>query len=178
MNTTQIRRAVMSDKSMGKNFRGVFANDVLNLKANVKVGVSNYYICNTAPHYHPGQHWVAIFIDETGTFAEFFCSYGQVPSDEVKIFLKKHVHYCNTNNMQIQYPLSSVCGQYCIYYLYHRSRGMDLKDIIYMLDNDRDSDRTVNNFVKTMSKDLSHLEEFDEDFLLNQIAMSMNNVVK
>ena len=82
------------------------------------------YIVNTDEHDEPGQHWVAVYFP-VSTEAEFFDSYGHAPlyfDQRLADFVqKKNVVY---NTKRLQGPLSIVCGQYCLFYIMHRSRGI------------------------------------------------------
>ena len=41
-------------------------------------GVDKLVVCNTAPAWHPGEHWIAIYIDKSGV-GEYFDSMGHHP---------------------------------------------------------------------------------------------------
>jgi hypothetical protein len=44
----------------------------------------------------------------------------------------------------LQSPLSSVCGQYCIYFLHHRARGIPMSEMVkYFHSNLDDNDQYV-----------------------------------
>lgn len=96
------------------NFLGVFPKDLLPSFQNIKFPAC--LVSNTDPSSKPGTHWVAIYL-ESPTIIEFFDSYGLHPS--VYGFTFSVVKY---NHSQLQSLTSNLCGQYCIYYLYKRSR--------------------------------------------------------
>jgi hypothetical protein len=86
------------------------------------------YIVNTAPSSHDGEHWVAFYFTEDT--AEFFDSYGQDPKPEMVKFLASYGHRSwATNGRRLQGSLSTVCGQYCIFFLTLRTRGWSMKEI-------------------------------------------------
>ena len=51
--------------------------------------------------------------------------------------------------MMLQSPLTSVCGQYCLYYLLHRARGISLQVILNEFSSDVDwNDQFVYDFIR------------------------------
>jgi len=53
-----------------KRFDGLFNSDRLPTKAILLV-------CNTDPSYMPGEHWIAIYVDDHGRYGEYFDSLGR-----------------------------------------------------------------------------------------------------
>ena len=99
---------------------------------------------NKAPDTHPGLHWVALFV--TDNSIEYFDSYGRDPPNALHRWGKKKQWI--TNPIPLQSPLISVCGQYCLYYLLHRTRGIDMIDLLMDFDADVDrNDKLVYDFV-------------------------------
>lgn len=96
------------------NFLGVFPIDLIPSFNNIKFPAC--LVANTDPSTKPGTHWVAIYLESPNKI-EFFDSYGLHPS--VYGFSFSVVKY---NQSQLQSFTSNVCGQYCIYYLFKRSR--------------------------------------------------------
>lgn len=94
-----------------------------------------YIISNLDPDTKPGSHWIAIFVDENG-FGEYFDSFGRRPEGYQLTFLKKNTKRWIYNNKVIQNIFSSVCGQYCLVYLYLKYRGMSIRNFINMFTND------------------------------------------
>lgn len=76
-----------------------------------------YLISNLDPDFKPGSHWVAIYIDVNG-IGEYFDSYGRKPEGYHKMFLDRNTKRWFYNHQQLQSYLSSVCGKYCLVYLY------------------------------------------------------------
>ena len=70
MNTLEIEELLSGMDS----FWGVFALDLIPAVAFYKPGL---FVVNTDPISLPGQHWVAILVDDT---SEFFDSLGREPS--------------------------------------------------------------------------------------------------
>ena len=88
------------------------------------------------------------FVKKTSNRLEMFDSYGFGPSMynlENKLPVSNVVVY---NTKQLQSIFSNVCGQYCLYYCYFKSRGYAMGDIVSIFSNDVDSnDYYVHNSV-------------------------------
>ena len=53
------------------------------------------------------------------------------------------------NKIQLQSAFSTVCGQYCIYLLYHRCRKRSMSSIVKSFENDKlCNDKLVYDFVR------------------------------
>ena len=75
-------------------------------------------ILNVEPEFMGGSHWVAFFREIKSNILEFFDSYGKAPSYygfRLPSFSKVHNHY------QMQSNTSTVCGEYCVLFLFFRS---------------------------------------------------------
>ena len=83
------------------------------------------YIINTDPSHLPGQHWIALFLSRNG-FVEIFDSLGYHPHHYP--FLKTYLigRRFNYNTNRWQNVGTATCGQFCLFYLYHRCRGWRL----------------------------------------------------
>ena len=84
------------------------------------------YIINTAPSWHPGTHWIAIF--KLASKNEYFCSYGSSPQPELLPLLGKTYL---SNSWTLQDFRSDLCGQYCILFLLCRCRGYSLSNFLH-----------------------------------------------
>lgn len=100
-----------------------------------------YIISNLDPDNKPGSHWVAIHINTDGV-GEYFDTFGRKPTSHHLSFLCKNTKKWIYNSNVIQSVFSSLCGQYCLLYLYFKLRGMSLNDFICMF-----SDNTIYNDV-------------------------------
>lgn len=160
MNTEEISFALKQDPCVGPIFRGVYPSNRL---PPMRDGA---YVINTAPDSHPGLHWVAVLVkDDT---VEYFDSYGGKPSLRLRRWGKKKSW--TTNPIPLQSPLTSVCGQYCIYYLLHRARGIELTTLLMDFGPDvDDNDKLVYDFVEDRF-DLKHLTLVDTENLVSQLA--------
>ncbi len=144
MNTAQLLRCVQQDELLKRYCAGVFARDTVPSRVD---NLPICYIVNTDPISKPGKHWYAVFFYEDGS-RECFDSYGRTPS-------KSGYSY---NSVRIQGPLSSTCGQYCLYYLCHKVRGKNMKQIV----NDFSQDYVLN--------DLCVTEYVNRNFDLNTVT--------
>jgi hypothetical protein len=88
-------------------------------------------IVNTDPARFPGQHWVALFIDEDNR-AEYFDSFGRQPiCCEIQSFLAiNDIHNLSYNKYEIQSIFSIKCGVFCILYLKMRCKGYTFRQFI------------------------------------------------
>lgn len=174
MDSKQIYNVLKRDKVTHDYFRGVFPLDLLGRKSVISKKYDNYYVCNTQPQTESGQHWVAVHVDKSQVVGEFFDSYGQKPLQEFNNFLKINTEKWYRTDKVLQSPFTSVCGQYCIFYVYHKCLGMSLTDILYLLNVDN-PDIVVNEFVNTRYRGLD-LHVYDEIYMNNQIATMFNQL--
>ncbi len=122
MNTQELSPLLKNHPQTRKNFCGVFAYDQLPRKEKSRVG---YYVVNLDPIHKPGSHWVAMKKNKVGKNL-FFDSYGYAPQKyKFKHFLKPYIY----NSKQLQYPLNTSCGQWCLFFIYFSSRGYSMKKI-------------------------------------------------
>ncbi len=98
-------------------------------------------VVNTDPSHKPGTHWLAIFFGNNG-IGEFFNSFGNQPARTFENYLTKHSRTSYYNPVPLQHPLTSICGQYCIYYLVKRARGVPVDEIVSTFDP---TDRAAND---------------------------------
>ena len=164
MNTQQISSALKNIKE----FLGVFPSDKLPKSIQPPAAL----IANTDPQSKPGKHWVAFFIDHDRS-GEYFDSYGQQPCvKSFQTFLSRNSNNQLHNNQRIQGPLSSVCGQYCIYYIFQRVKDFPMCEIVRAFDSQDlvANDESVTEFVNDNFS--VNLETYDVEFILNQICVA------
>ena len=139
MNTLQLHNILSQDAHVGPVFKGVHPAD------GIPPLNSGAYVINTAPSTESQGHWVALWVSSKDV--EYFDSYGQTPSSCIQVKLKGRRVTCN--DQMLQSPLSAVCGQYAVYYLLHRSRGMSLASILKDFGSDvDDNDQYVYDFME------------------------------
>ncbi len=148
MNTSQLKNIFRKDKLSKHIFQGVFPSDMI-----VKIRARYPFACivNTDPSDRSGSHWIAIYINRQG-IGEFFDSYAKPPSYYGKVFVNFLNRVCRRwtyNKIGLQGPFSATCGQYCVYYLWYRIRGLPMSEIIQHFTKDVGlNDYLVNEFVR------------------------------
>ena len=141
MNTFQIEEVCRSDLLLRHKFGGVYSRDTLPIFAEN----DTFYVCNTDASFLPGKHWVVMYMIDN--CREYFDSLGgRINEEEFIQFLGGHYNYVL---VQTQEPLSTVCGQYCLFYMCLRVRGYSMNYIVNMLDAyGDDSDLFVTECIK------------------------------
>ena len=147
MNTRQLEKIFSTGKITKNQFHGVFASDEL------PKTVQDYpsaYVANVDPSDQPGSHWIAFYFDKNKE-GEFWDSYGQHPENYVKTFINfLQINSTNwsMNHKMLQSLDSSVCGEFCVFYLVHRCRGISLNTVVNHFSNKkRLNDSIVYEFV-------------------------------
>jgi len=92
-------------------------------------------VCNTDPSTKPGQHWIAIHVDEHGR-GEYFDSFGRAHNKHFADYLNEHCRIWTFNKKQLQSIISSFCGYYCCMYCMYRCRGVDLNGVVNLFTTD------------------------------------------
>ena len=108
------------------------------------------FVANTSPSNEPGQHWVA-FLIWNKEHAEFWDSYGMPPeyfSPNFKAFLDAYTRV-DRNKRDFQSLTTHVCGQWCLYWLYHRLRDVSQQETLkrFRVTTPLRNDQTVAQFV-------------------------------
>lgn len=126
------------------NFVGVFASDQL---PQIKNKESFSFIMNTALSNDPGEHWQAIYNDQSSDYIEFFDSYGKKPAKHVGEYLKQfHKKVIYTTNEIQSYNINSVlCGYFSMFYIIMRYKHFHPYDIIYRfgMNNEKSNDEIL-----------------------------------
>ncbi len=132
-----------------------------------------FLVVNIDPSYKRGSHWVALMIDKNGKNI-YFDSYGLPPQKYIfKKYLGKNYTY---SKKQVQHPLSTTCGQWCIFFIWEKNKGKKLKDILkffeskHLLANDHIVNLLIQKNFKTKEKVI------DKPFLRKQIAREMGTL--
>ena len=116
-----------------KHFGGVVSADKLPYTIKRR---PTAYIVNTDESKQPGRHWVVFYFPSRGP-VEFFDSMGRPPDYYYRRFKRvllnngRHFMY---NDKRLQQQGTVTCGQYCIFYIVHRSRGWSMKRIVHTFD--------------------------------------------
>lgn len=105
-------------------FQGVWACDQLR-SLSLAPQLPAYFIVNTHPAHKPGEHWLALALEENGE-ASFFDSYGFPPNFshypiDILRFLENRSDRVWYHDRQLQDALSTTYGQHCVFYIYQRA---------------------------------------------------------
>lgn len=121
-----------------KYFAGTYASDHL---PTIQNEGKNHYIVNFDPSNEPGSHWIAIILNKNRP-SEYFDSYGFPPPKHLPFeeFMQGNFIF---NTVELQSPLTTVCGQYCMHFLMQRARGYNMRDIV----SDFSHDKAVNDLL-------------------------------
>jgi len=168
MNTNQLLKCIREDSSLDEQCSGVHPVD----RIPELVKRPECFILNLDPHYKKGSHWIAIYVDQEGQ-GEFFDTYGRKPHKQlIRKYLRENCPTWTFNKKLIQSPYSSVCGQHCLHFLYHRVRGDSMKTITEEFGMDlENNDLLVTDWVNEEFDINTNV--FDLEFMLNQISHAL-----
>lgn len=104
-------------------------------KGKTKIGV----IFNLDPHYKPGSHWVALYVDLNKKIISFFDSNGERPHINIKALVKRIQTQSEQLNVPIKlkysdnYPTehqqkNTECGIYTLYFIIEQLRDVKTPD--------------------------------------------------
>jgi hypothetical protein len=129
MNTLQIDHALRSSSSneRARNiFKGTFALNQVPLvyTLNPPYGL----VVNTEPSSQAGEHWIALYQSEQGRPVEILDTRGSSYSKDLTAHENYVQHVVDVlkiedyqmNRFPLQSPCSSLCGEYCVLFLYCR----------------------------------------------------------
>ena len=148
MNSEQIDKALRSDDTVKEVYVGTFPADLL---PNPKE-FPGAYIANTQPSRMSREHWVAFYCDNNEV--ECFDSYGKNPTD-YSDYIAKWVddEYQVIQIEVLQAHDSTVCGQYCMFFILVRAYGFSYQDVLSALTSDsRVNDKFICKFINKFFK--------------------------
>ena len=99
-------------KDLGLKIKILMRDEVLN--ENTK---KDMIVLNLESSKENGSHWVCLFKNKY-----YFDPYGILPM--------KNINYEMYNTLQIQPDNTNMCGQLCLYILYHLDKGESFSDLI------------------------------------------------
>ena len=168
MNTRDILSIISQDSKIKPILEGVVARDKLPSK---KLPMA--IIANTDTGDGPGEHWIGMYFPVAGK-AMYWDSYGMPPHHkEFLDYLGDNYHY---NDVQLQSPFSSACGQHSIFFLAMTSRGCNVKQIQNCFGrNLADNDQLVTEFINRNYN--VNTRTYHPDYLIEQISRYMNDVL-
>ena len=145
LSSDELTQLATSDTLLNAQFQGVFPSDVLPKIDNYPAG----FIFNNEPSTEAGMHWLAFYFPEKGQ-SEFFDSYGFPPefyTPNFTKFIKNSKRHINTKLLQSMD--TAVCGDYSLFYLWHRVRGKSIEKIDNIFtENTRLNDKMTVSFVR------------------------------
>ena len=148
MNAHEIEVALRGERLCRDEFVGVFAADTIPHKE-----YPGAYIVNTDRSGEPGQHWVAFYCETPGIL-EAFDSFGKNPGDYSK-YIKEWMSddFLVISSCVLQSEDSTLCGNYCLYFLLLRCHGFSYDDLLSIFCRDRTlSDLYVCKFINKYFK--------------------------
>ena len=107
---------------------GVYSADTLPQKIQF---YPSCYIVNTDESTDAGEHSVCIYFNSNQD-AECFCSFANTPffyDKHILSFIERNCCSWICNVKRLQSSVSTVCGQYCIFFAVCKSINVDLKQI-------------------------------------------------
>lgn len=132
----QLARFLLRDWSARLAFRGVWSIDDFFLSKTASLRLPAAIVINTDTSDGPGIHWVAAYIDPWQR-GWYFDSYGFPPPPILVYFLNARTIYWTFSDTTLQSVTSTTCGYFCLYFLYHKTRGKTLSQIIGFFDTTR-----------------------------------------
>ena len=146
MDTQQITQILSNHAKTKHSFLGVFPSDHL------PTSIPHYpacFVANTDASNQEGRHWLAFYIHTPDEIC-FFDSFGNPPTyfkGAISNYVEQY-HHVVFNPMKLQSNVSSVCGQYCIYFLYCKCNDRSMNDILLsFVTNQLCNDLKVHHFV-------------------------------
>lgn len=142
MDEYQLAKICRRHKFINKRFYGVVCKDEIPLI----IPAQKFLIVNTAKRSEIGKHWVVIYTTSDSDL-EYFDSYGERPPEDMGL---EWLYDVRTNTKRLQSTYTSVCGQYCLYFIYKRSCGLSMENIVsnkFSADNFLGNDSKVCRFV-------------------------------
>ena len=116
MKTTDINQILKNHPYTRGQFLGTFPCDRIPSKPTPYT----CFVSNTDPHYLPGQHWVAFYVDHEGKVF-YFDPYGIPPINRYHLNFLNRTHW-SYNCKQLQSNYSETCGYLCVNFLIESCR--------------------------------------------------------
>ena len=169
MNTSQLENALnvllRYNEHNGISCYVIAANELK------KIAIRSYpamIIQNCDPLGKPGSHWIAYIAYENGT-CEYFDSYGN-PIEKYNVQVPGKI--IKENCQVLQSPTSETCGEFCLYFLYHRAIGISFNKIINNFSSRSTvNDRKVKKFVSSIEFCLNNVNFIvDCQMCINQVT--------
>ena len=109
------------------------------------------FIYNLEPSYMNGSHWVSTWVKNN--VINYFDSFGLPPFEELVDHAKRKNLTLLHQNQQLQNLYSTVCGYYCLYFLYEMHNGTDYFDLLKPFRKDtKYNDNFIEKYFKKLEK--------------------------
>lgn len=147
MFNNELYEIISQDKTLMMGFQGIRSADQLP----ETLQCDQSLIFNASDSDEAGTHWLCLY-QNSDTELEMFDSCGNPPSF---YNLQNKLPYSRTftyNKRQLQGAYSSVCGVYCMQYLFYKSRGYPTSKIVNDLFSAdlNQNDRNTIDYIKTL----------------------------
>ena len=117
MDNHTIARVLRSNHITQPYFGGVFSSDEIPWQDKKNLRCKRFYIFNLDTSEEKGSHWVCIMLSPFKSKNFYFDSYGFPP---IYVEFEKFMDHCyKFNSKALQHNLSTSCGQWCLYFVYH-----------------------------------------------------------
>lgn len=151
MNGWQIGNFLSMDPKTARYFKGVAMSDERKLPYHNQTPA--LYIVNTDTFASGGRHWCAVFYYKD--VAEFFDPYGMPPSAYglTRLLATRRFRKLVYNKCCVQNITSVVCGHHCLFFAFHRARGLKMNNILklfYVSDTVK-NDKMVQAYIEAFS---------------------------
>ena len=109
------------------------------------------FIYNLEPSYMKGVHWTSTYVKNN--VINYFDSFGLPPFQELVDHAKRKNLTLLHQDQQLQNLYSSVCGYYCLYFLYEMHNGVDYFDLLKPFTRDtKYNDNFIERYFKRLEK--------------------------
>ena len=169
MNNFEIDQVLSSTKHIKDIFMGVYSADTL---PHMIQYYPSCYVVNTDESTDAGEHWVCIYFNSNQD-AEFFCSFANSPyfyDKRILSFVERNCCSWVCNVKRLQSSLSTVCGQYCIFFAVCKSIDVSLKQICSVFCNHYELNDMIVNEYACINFDMK-LSVVDVDFLQMRLSV-------
>lgn len=148
MNTKRINKILERNQTTSQFYLGCFPADKILEINSEKLTFPQSMVVNFDPTGYDGSHWVAIYADSPKN-VDYYDSLGIWPplNNDITRFLSKF-NNVRFNPFAFQHYRAKSCGKHAIFFLYNRSIGKSLEQILRFLSNKKSTlDKIVSNFM-------------------------------
>jgi hypothetical protein len=132
----EIEKLLLKNNITAAHFKYVLPiNHLHRIKKNQK---QHYYIINSRPSNHSGEHWFYLCVTKNGNSCEIYdplinkySHYYKTVHAYIKRKLK--IKRVVTNMRKTQNILNDTCGQHCVFFAYSRAHGVSYNRLLNFL---------------------------------------------